>query len=365
MTKVYKKYQVVKDELLTLVKSLAVSGKYLLPPERELALLLDTSRMTLRKALGELIGEGYIRIEGRKNEIVCSSGLLHNCGKILFIASGVQNAFYLQALERLWLNFAPMAKMQGADIRLLLTDSATSFNFIKAQIQPADIVLISPFNCDAPNEQVTAYLNDLAKHKLVIALTEYYSGTVGNIVSLDNYAVGEMAAEALVKAGYRKIFLAGYAVGEGNKDASFAQRVAGFSNTLKRHGLLRKNCIRLLEKSAGGYGMECREMLNLAMHEGEDAVFIYSDEFIQIIVADILASGATPDKFGIISLNGCGDSLRNIPPVSCISHATLGVADALVKTLADFSMKRLKMPFNILIKPEFYDKGTTKNILKI
>ena len=84
MTKIYKKHQDIKEDLVTLVKSLASSGKYLLPPERELAVLLDVSRMTLRKAISELIADGLIRQEGRKNEIVNSSGLLCNCGKILF-----------------------------------------------------------------------------------------------------------------------------------------------------------------------------------------------------------------------------------------------------------------------------------------
>jgi DNA-binding LacI/PurR family transcriptional regulator len=362
MTKIYKKHQNVKNDLIKLVKSWASSGKYSLPPERELAVLLDVSRMTLRKAIGDLIANGFIRREGRKNEIVNSSGLLRNCGKILFVASGVQSAFHLQALERLWLNFAPMAKMQGADISLLLTDSATSFNLIRAQIRQADVVLLSPFKCNASDEQVIAYLTQMETQKLVIAITEYYSWTVKNIVSLDNYAAGEMAAEALVKAGYSKIFLLGY--DSGNIDESFKKRIAGFSNVLKLHGLLRKNCIRLVESSAGGYGIKCREILNLAAKAGADAVFIYSDESIQMIVSDICVSGTVPDKFGIISLNGCGDSLRNIPPVSCVSHATLGVAGTLLKVLADFSLKRLELPVNIFVKPELYDKGTIRNIFK-
>ena len=365
MTKIYKKHQAVKEDLTELVKSLASAGRYLLPPERELAVLLESSRMTLRKAMEEVIADGLVRREGRKNEIVNSSGLLRDCGRILFIASGVQNTFHLHALERLWLNFAPMAKMRGADISLLLTDSTTSSNLIETQTRQADIVLISPFKCDVPDEQVMTYLQELEKRKPVIALTEYYSGTVKNIVSLDNYAAGEMAAEALVKAGYGRIFMTGYDVRKRNKDKSFEKRIAGFSDVLKRHGLLRKNSVRLVERTAGGYGIKCREILNRAVEAGDDAVFIYSDESIQMIVSDICASGAVPDKFGIISLNGCGDSLRNIPPVSCVSHATLGVAEALLKVLADFSLKRLEMPVNILVRPELYDKGTIRNLFKI
>ncbi|MEI8245461.1 MAG: GntR family transcriptional regulator [Lentisphaerota bacterium] len=364
MTKIYKKYQTVKEDLAALVKSLASSGKYLLPPERELAVMQGASRMTLRKALDELISDGLIRRGGRKNEIVNSPGLLRNCGRILFVASGVQSAFHLHALERLWLNFAPMAKQQGADISLLLTDSSTSFNLIKAQLSQADVVLVSPFKCNVPHEELIAYLKELETQKLVIAMTEYYSGTMANIVSLDNYAAGEMAAEALVKSGYRKIFLTGYDLVENSIDKSFVNRIAGFSNVLKQHGLLRKSCIRLIEKTAGDYGIKCREILSRAAADGEDAVFFYSDESIQMIVADICASGAVPDQFGIIALNGSGDSLRNIPPVSCVSHATLGVAAALLNALADFSLKRLSLPVKLLIKPELYDKGTIRNLKK-
>lgn len=364
MAKIYKKYQAVKDDLAMLVKSLASSGKYLLPPERELAVALESSRMTLRKALEELIADGLVRREGRKNEIVNSPGLLRNCGKILFVASGVQSAFHLHALERLWLNFAPMAKLHGADISLMLTDSSTSFNMVKAQLRQADVVLISPFSCNVPREQLLAYLKELETQKLVIALTEYYSGTLKNIVSLDNYAAGEMAAEALVKAGYRKVFLTGYDLVENSIDKSFINRIAGFSNVLKEHGLLRKNSIRLVERTAGEYGIKCRDVINQAAASGEDAVFLYSDESIQMIVADLCASGAVPGRFGIVALNGSGDSLRNIPPVSCVSHATLGVAGALMNVLADFSLKRLVLPVNLLVKPELYDKGTIRKLLR-
>ncbi len=64
----YKKYTEVYEELVRYCRAALASGCRILPGERELAVQLETSRMTLRKALEEARLNGVIRQENRHTD---------------------------------------------------------------------------------------------------------------------------------------------------------------------------------------------------------------------------------------------------------------------------------------------------------
>lgn len=341
----YKKSGDTYTALSRMTAQLASCGIRELPGERVLAEELQVSRMTLRKALAEAENAGLIN-RSDKRTMICGNKRLEACGRILFIASGRNTAFSLPALERLWLNLRPAALIQGAQLDLFLANDNTNPEEITNAASNAHVILLGSIL----GTDVELTLRNLASLKKIIIALQPNKLFGENIVSLDNRAAGALAAKALLRAGSRNITAVNYQFH--NHNLGQEERIAGLAEALRTSGLTPE----ILPVPSLGFDsfFSGREQLLNAVQNGSDGIFIPSDEGIGFITADLFRMGLIPERCKLVSLNGCGEALRHDPPIACVSHATSGVIEELLKQLDLIAHRRWVAPVKIFVKPELY-----------
>ncbi len=344
-TRRYKKFTEVFRDLVTFCSKLADSGSAVLPHERELAALLDCSRMTLRKALTVALQQKMLRRRGRFLELYLPGHNLSDLGKILFVATGSDDRFYLNALNKLYTSVSDKLKKYNARLELLLTNTATSEDFIRERCMDADIILFTLFvteNHDADRQRL---FWEIGRQRRVIALSDPYQEFFHNFIALDNFKVGELAASELHHAGCRKIgCVSGY-----NSSVIFRKRADGFCNYFSNIGV-----DVWLPRESGSFPRQFSDAVNA----GCDGIFLVSDEYISAITADYFASGAIPGKLKLITVDGCGEARRHQPPITCVGHGTRAVAAELVDYLIHLSEQSDWPDCRKLITPELHPGET-------
>lgn len=351
-TRSYKKYTSVFSELKSLIAELRQQGETALPVERKLSDILQSSRMTLRKALDEARELGLIRQDKGKNII-----LNHPSARpaVVFLANGRHSAFKLPALERLWLNLKPKLAEINIDAKLIMSEPSQTTSSLLVDIAAADAVLAASFSVSDP-EIMTRELLHMQKHKPVIGVLECFDSVFDRTITLDNHSVGVIAASELIAAGCRHVL--GFCYESKNNDISFRLREQGFVDTLAGHDT--KVQTHWLDSPIPDYPESARNFINMKAEEGIDGVFIFSDEGINTITGDLFSRGLVPETINLVTLNGSGAALRHDPPISCISHATDGVINAIVS--------QLSMPFSLIpatlkirVKPRLYTNNTLRH----
>lgn len=344
-TRRYKKFTEVFRDLVNYCDKLADSGAAVLPHERELAALLDCSRMTLRKALTMALQQKMLRRRGRFLELSLPGYDLSGLGKILFVATGNDNRFYLNALNKLYNSISAKLKKYNAKLELLLTNTATSEDFIRKRCMDADIILFTLFvteNHDADRQRL---FWEIGRHRRVIALSDPYQEFFHNFIALDNFKVGELAAAELHRAGCRRIgCVCGY-----NSNVIFRKRTDGFCSYFSRIGV-----DVWLPKENGFFPGQFSDAVNA----GCDGIFLVSDEHISAITAEVFAAGAIPSKLKLITVDGCGEARSHQPPVTCVGHGTSAVAAELADYLIHLAEQSDWPDCRKLITPQLYPGET-------
>lgn len=346
----YKKYTDILSELKALIKRSREDGETVLPVERKLAVMLETSRMTLRKAMDEARELGLLTRDANKTIII---NALPSRPRVAFLANGHHSAFILPALERLWLNLKPCLMELDMESQLILSDRNQTTSDVIATIAAADVILVASFSVSDPDVMFRELLA-MQQHKLVIGVLENFAPIFNNTITLDNYAAGTVAAHALLNAGCRNMLCFYY--DRLYQDISFLKRAQGFVETVGQAGLCATS--HWLKTSIADYPEYARNFINSKAKEGVDGFFIMSDEGIDTISADLFSGGLVPEHISIVSLNGSGSALRHDPPISCVSHATNGV----IRAIADTICRPTDSSVKIRIKPRLYLNNGLKPI---
>ena len=352
----YKKYTEVYAKLEKRCQEMHRPGmSRILPGERELAVELDTSRMTLRKAMEKAEINGLIRRKNKLTEIISQEESLNNCGKILFISTGYRTEFTLGAFQRLWLGLKTRLDEMGADFELLLTNLSTPKEEIVSKCESANIILLTVIQYESPEVNIN-FLIEMKSRKTIIALSDPYLDCFDNYIALDNYAAGELAAKSLNSAGcYKPVFI--------TTDASnlmFYKRFYGFYDVMQRIGIDIPQKIPAVD-SRHFAEIHRRELLN-AVDRACDGAFIASDEGIDFITHDLFKRNLVPGKFKLITLNGKGEALLCNPPITCVNHATEGVIRGVLDYLKNLSKNPNSTPIKRLVKPDLYLNETIGRI---
>ena len=343
-TRRYKKYTEALRELLVLCRRIQNSGGSAIPHERELAVELNCSRMTLRKALVSALQQKVLVRRGRFLEINSVRHDISNLGKILFIATGQEEKFNLHALSKLFNSISSEVKKHNGQLELLLTNSATPEELIRQRCMESDIILFTLFQTEAPDSERLRLFREIGRSRRVIALSDPYL-EFHNFIALDNVAVGVIAAQALHHAGCRNPGC----VCSNRKNMIFEKRIDGFCRYVDNAGV---NC-RLPPRELGP-----KAQFDQAVKDGCDGIFLVSDESIDTITADAFASGIVPRKLKLITVDGCGKARSHIPPVNCVSHGTRQVTAELIKYLIHLSEQPDWPDCRKLITPELYPGET-------
>jgi len=84
-----------------------------------------------------------------------------------------------------------------------------------------------------------------------------------------------------------------------------------------------------------------------------------SDEHIGEIVGFLYARNLVPGKFRIITMDGTREAFRHTPPVSCITHSSNALANAVLDQLGKIANGTYQ-PLEQLIPPGFNDNGSLR-----
>ncbi|MDX9979115.1 MAG: GntR family transcriptional regulator [Lentisphaeria bacterium] len=353
----YRKYEDVLADLRALAAVCARDGSGVLAGERALAEELGASRMTLRKALAEAEAEGLIRRTGGRTEVVGQANLLAGCGRVLFVAGGYRETFFLPAIERLWVRFSAELLARGNRPELFLVAPETPMKEWERRFAGAQVVFQgtpAPARLSAEGQ---------------IRFTFHDGIPAPNGIYLDNFRVGYLAADALLRAGCRRLVAIGPDY-RANRNLTFKKRLMGFAARLREAGLRRPDMIRLLSYPHPGrfrseigdcYIRESRELLEGAYGEGCDGAFLICDVDIGSIAMNLFRQGDIPDRLKLITVNGSGDSMRHRPAVACVNHATAEVVAEAVAQLRRLAAGEFVSPVTVPVAPQVYGNETLGN----
>jgi len=351
--KPYRKHTEVYHDLVKRIERDLASGEHVLPPEIELSRQLSTSRMTLRKALDTAVMNGLITREHKRTTINTRPYPdLRKCGKMLFVAYSVAQNCHLPAVERLWLRLLPEIRLNGGDISLLPVDDDFKLKDFREAIRQADLVFLTTHIFAKGTEE---YLEEqLARNeKPFFSLFEPFFSKCPYGISMDNREAGRIAARELWQSGVRKAIVFSASLSNPHGD-----RIRGFRAEFTRLGGETVLAAKREGISDPVYYLACRDRLQEAYNAGCSGAFLASDEGIGIILMDLFERHLIPEKFKAVSVNGSGQALHHVPPISCVNHATGEVVAELLRQLQKWGKTTVHEPFHIRIKPSLYRTGS-------
>ena len=347
----YKKYGEVYLDLERFCRKRRKNGSSFLPSERELAQLLGTSVMTLRKALERGQMDGLLVRDGRRMAIALPDRTLYGFGKILFVEQGFYGKPVLGAINRLYQELALRMLSLKADFEFFQLNPETDFSAFETACERASVLMFGVLTTDPElnRKAVEIMKRQEAAHKPVIALSDPNLGLFENYCALDNFAVGVKAAQTLFAAGCRRPGFIG-----SNCGRIFLKRFKGMEETCRSNGIELCN----FSHDDWRYSPNLRPGLESAVRAGCDGVFIVTDEGIKAQLHDYLENGFIPEKLKVLTLHGSGESLTCQPTIACINHATDKVAAALIDYLLAFAGNPELPPLQRLIVPDLYPSIT-------
>lgn len=324
--KTYNKFEDVLEQLREYIFRIKGAGKSLIPAERELAEQFEASRGTIGKALRQLESEKIIVRNRQGTHILASL----QKKRYIYAASVHRNnnTFWFSPYYRLWQELELLMRDNGLRIELYQFDPEDESQSVESQgneLAEADTVFLSLMN-----ETVSTVVEGLRlRNRRVILLDETNSMPGVPTVALDNTAVGELAAQQLLDAGYRHPSVISPLLNLGNP--AFLARLKGFDRIMREHGML----YEVFSSNTHDRFTELTHLnkcISLLPEQGFDCAFFLTDEDIDL-ADSLIERGLVPEKFGILGFDGSMKARTHRPPVDCISHGIEGIARQIIKMI--------------------------------
>jgi DNA-binding LacI/PurR family transcriptional regulator len=338
MKPIFKTSNDIYEELIQRCLSCGPTDSRILPGERILAEQLQTTRTTLRKAMALAEQNGFLRRFNKQNEIIYPANGFRRFKKLLFCASGHNDEFRYAAFQRLWLALSPQLDNLGIQVELAIcADTQQAEKFAKKDF---DLIL------SAADRSIHQPFEERKAKYPIIAVGNLNLDFCDNYIVLDDYAVGELAAKALIVAGSKNPTF----IYQNTHALMFFERERGFTDTLKQVGIKWKRYSMVNFVKEHFALVRRKELLN-AFKDGCDGAFLLSDENIEFITHDLVSENLVPEKINLITLNGSGQCQICQQPIACVTHATESVTRAITSHLIECEQRGEFIPVKKLIKP--------------
>jgi len=208
-----------------------------LPPERELAVNHNVSRITVRRAISDLVAEGFLRRQGRRgtfiDDVSCvTNRVLDSDRKLLGVLfSRIQTSF----TGRLLHGMSEQAHAHGYNIVFGGTNedpdkTAEQIDRMAEDVGGFIMVPIAGEDAAAHNDRLLHHMD--ARGIPFVLLDRYAPGWVVDTVVSDNFDGAYRATEHLVALGHRKIGFVGYLT-----CSAVEERISGYEKCLRDHGI--------------------------------------------------------------------------------------------------------------------------------
>ncbi|MBC8609689.1 GntR family transcriptional regulator [Massilimaliae timonensis] len=227
------KYMVLSEWIRERIRSGEFTNGSKLLSENELAQRFSMSRQTVRQAVGTLVNEGFLtRKQGSGTYISYQPKQRRDTRDIAVITTYLNSYIFPEIIQ----GIDQVLTDSGYHMRLGIT-----YNRVKNEADvlssllesPVAGIIVEPTKSALPNPNLFLYHRLVQMEIPIVFLNGYYSALDLPHVSADDYAAGKAAAQALLKAGHRKVF--GIFKSD---DIQGHFRFSGFINTLQDAGVL-------------------------------------------------------------------------------------------------------------------------------
>lgn len=370
-------YEQVTGWLLQKVKSGEWPIHHQLPPEVLLAEQLQVSRVTMRRALGDLTKQGvFVRIAGRGTFVALTHRTVPRSTFVPHLhhadGDGYQEGAYVRRLStsdmRLIGVIVPnTASPFGASIlvhlehalykrgyRMLLASSHESLKLQDEHLRQYATMGVAGIVLYSGSFLHDEMVNTLLSQKMpLVMIDRYYPAITANLVTTDHYRSGYVMGEYLLRQGHRHI---GFVLATTETVTSTLARFEGFKAALHDYGV---NFDERMLMKAQIHPETVRAYLKRA-HE-MTVVFACNDDRAIEFYAALHALGLhIPDD---ISLVGCDDIpvvSQIYPPLTTVAQNVLQIGEAAAQLLLDTIEGRVLSPRTITIPPELVVRQSSR-----
>ncbi len=328
-----------------------------LPPEVTLAEQLQVSRVTMRRALGDLTKKGYfIRIAGRGTFVALAHHpetentpqAMHSIQRLHSLEAHIigvlvpstASAFVSTILAHL------EHALYKRGYRMLLANSRDSLKLQDEHLQQfvdmgvAGIVLYS--GSFLHDETINTLLN---QHIPLVMIDRYYPAITTHVVMTDHFRSGYVMTEHLLRQGHRRI---GFILATTEMVTSTLARFEGYKGALQDYGIEFDE--RFLMKAQ----IHKETVQTYLKRAGElDAVFACNDERALEFYAALRSLNLQVPKD--LALVGCDDIpvvSQLDPPLTTIAQNVHQLGESTAQLLTETIEGRITSPQTILIPPE-------------
>ncbi len=359
-------YQVMIDDLKTKIRSGEYPKGWPLPNQQELAKLYKASEITSRRALTELVNEGYVyRVRGKGTFVLSSDreeaeneGSPPPVRHIFFVyhnlsVDSLNHRYWGDMLEAM----REVCEENGIEFYLWAVDERYR---LPEKPGAAYVLVTPPYNFD--QKSLEAWRDE---GKRLVTVQFYYPHLSVPYVVADNLTGGYLATQHLLSLGHRRtgIILTGKSVVDLNQE--FSLRLQGYRLALQQHQIaFEPELVRVMDGESENTEMGYRgfkELFGSSGFEPPTAVFVTSD--LKALGAIKAAQEMGLDVPGDVSLIGYDDlriSAYTYPHLTTINQNTAQIGRRAVEIL----LHELPRSPGELVKDEIVPKlvvrGTTR-----
>lgn len=349
------KYKEIKKSLLEIIRGMKEQEK--LPSRPFLCEKLDTTRVTLDKAIHELVDEGYLISEKGSGTYIAPMNtreLKHNSWGI--IVPNIMEPIYAGIVR----GVENVAQLNNISLTLCNSDNDFQkqekylLRFIQSRIE--GLILVPVISKDVEKNS-RLYYQLMAADIPFVFCNRNVEGVDAPTVTSNDYYGAYLGTKHLISNGYKNI---GF-ISRINYSTSI-NRCYGYLTAIMENKLEinRQNVIMEEEDSSELPGYISMQRL-LERDPSLDAVFCFSDELAEGVYKAIKEKGLkVSDDIGVIGYNNTASLCESLTPrLTSLSYQNMEVGRIAANVLMKLINKNPISDFNIyLMQPEIVHRGS-------
>ena len=344
-----KPFQSLTDQVAASIRQQIRSGQMqVLPSERELALQLQISRPTIRKALAILRTEGCIRTEGRRTYAQSSHQTATPPRRQRKISILLPDPF-VQALPNAMLWIHSLSNLLYGNGHKLELVNGQRYYGERSSRSLANLVKTSRADCWVLTRTTRALQRWFSEQKVpaVVAGSVYPSISLPS-VDIDHTAFGRHAAAAFLRNGHTRVAL----FFEKLWHAGDMETEAGFKTEFSRHSDTEQPIISHIERTPNATVQELRRLLSL---QSPPSGFLFCDGFSYLTAQTYMNSLGylIPRDISMISEDEGPFLSHMLPEPTRYTTNAEKFAKAMSRAITQVLKNQAPGDFKIRIMPEF------------
>lgn len=355
------KYMLLKDEILSWIRSGRVKPNEQMPSEHDIANRYGMSRQTVRQALGELEHEGWLyRIQGKGTFVSQpKERAAQNIQMIGMLTTYISEYIFPHIVR----GAEGVLRSKGYSLALSSTDNDKGKereNLEFMLTQPIQGFIIEPTKSAQGNPNLDLYLSLQMQNKPFIMINERYPELPCPCLKMDDELGGYLAAKHLIELGHTRI--AGFFKTD---DLQGANRLKGFLRAAREHKLPLKpaSITHYSTETAQTIPYEAaKSMLQMEQGRRPTAFVCYNDQLAVHLLEAVRQAGlSVPEDLSIVGFDDSSLATATEVKLTTIVHPkSLMGRDAARMLLDMIEGKGTVADQDLIYAPEVVVRESTK-----